>query len=312
MKVCVVSPPGNQVYGDKYAWVVRGFEQAGHRVIRAHDFKGVLLADGISDLVLLVNYCGGLDRCDVAEYAPRRKARWAMWWFDLLHREMAKPLGEQDLVSSYLPAMRAVDFVLVKERSCLDDYRALGINAYYMDQGCPADMAPTAHADSPRWDVAVLGAIDRPQRLSDVQALVRAGVSVAWAARPGPRPLPAGVTPLPWTQPNLLPYLLGSAALGLSVDYTCDIDGYSSDRTYLLAGMGACVLHRRGLYSPSLPMLQYRTEAELVRLAKEMVAAPSERRALGRHARRYVLEGHTYAHRARSILKILAASGAAK
>ena len=74
------------------------------------------------------------------------------WWFDLIANERGKPLVEQSSLghvdssgvwheSHWLRMMRVMDIVFVKERAYLSQYHDVGVNACWMDQACPSDMA---------------------------------------------------------------------------------------------------------------------------------------------------------------------------
>src|SRR6185369_701488 len=158
--------------------------------------------------------------------------------------------------------LRRMDVVGVKEKSLLPAFHDLGIKARYLDQGCPSDY-PAATIGAKQFDVLLFGAIASQyrQRRQDAEALVAAGFNVAWASNGWK--FPAGVTQLPWTHPDMLPSLIGRAAVVLVSDYRHDLPGYWSDRFWLAMGAGACVVKRYTEGQPDGPFLTYRHESQL-------------------------------------------------
>jgi hypothetical protein len=288
----------------KWAWVADAARALGHDVRRVSTAIELREADRWADLVLFEHKNAGLNIADILAVARLRKSRWVQWWFDLLATDAAQPLAEQGLVKAFLPVMRAMDRVLVKERGLLTEYKALGVNAAYLDQGCPSAMRACAHRERPEFDVVIWGTAgsDYRQRMADVRALVKRGFSTAWAGHPSGS-LPRGVVPVPFFPALDLPKLASRAAVVLCVDRRHDLESYWSDRLWLALGMGACVVRRNtpGL-APETPLYGYQDAAELVEVVGRLKADPEARRAIGEAARRYTLSGHTYEHRLRELL----------
>jgi len=288
----------------KWSWVADAARALGHDVRRVGTAIDLREADRWADLVLFEHKNAGLNIADILAVARLRKSRWGQWWFDLLATDAGQPLAEQRLVKAFLPVMRAMDRVFVKERGLLAQYRELGINAAYLDQGCPSAMRACAHRERPEFDVVIWGTAgsDYRQRMADVRALVKRGFSAVWAGHPSGS-LPRRVVPVPFVPALELPKLASRAAVVLCVDYRHDLDGYWSDRLWLALGAGNCVVRRDtpGL-DPALPCYVYQDAAQLIELVAGLKADHEHRRAMGEAARRYTLTGHTYEHRLRELL----------
>ena len=318
MHVALISPKPHATLVDKFGWVADGFRAAGHEAVRAHDLAGVQAADDACDLLLFDQKAAGLNRAELTALAlaPRR-ASWVQWWRDLIALDPRAPLAEQPFVRSFGGLMRAMDLVLVKERALADEYASLGIHAAWLDQACPEEMPTCAPAEHPEWDVLVLGSTAYDQRRQDAAALVAAGFRVAWAGLPGREPVPPGVEWRPWRHPTReLPQLAGRAAIVLGVDCRSDVAGYTSDRSYLAAGMGACYVARVTDYgadsaptaaSPAAELAAwiYNDRESLVRVVRTALADPDERRRRAARSRAHVLSRHTYRCRAEQIVKLV-------
>lgn len=318
MHVALVSPKPNATLVDKFGWVADGFRAAGHDLVRVHDLAGVSAADERCELLLFDQKTAGIGRAELTELAlaPRR-AMWVQWWRDLIALEPTAPLAEQPFVRSFGALMRAMDLVLVKERSMLDEYALLGMQAAWLDQACPEDMPQCIHAEHPEWDVLVLGSAAYDQRRHDAAALVAAGFRVAWAGLPGREPVPAGVEWRPWQHPTLeLPQLAARAAVVLGVDFRSDVPGYTSDRSYLAAGMGACYVARvtdygadsaPGAASPAAELAAwiYDDRESLVKVARMALADPGDRRRRAARSRALVMSQHTYRRRAEQLVELV-------
>ena len=290
----------------KMGWVAQAFRRLGHDVVCSDDQDMLPEFDASNDLVLLPQRGGCMCHNLAAKFAPDRKAIWATWIFDLVVTEPGKPIVEQEIMAEqWLRLLRLLDLVFVKERGLLGEYREAGVNAIWLDQGCPSDMKACEHVDSPQYDVLVIGSSKSywRQRRQDAAALAAEGFVVGWAGHAAGAGVPSGVLPLPFCRPEDLPELVSQAALCLDVDARTDLDGYRSDRMWLLAGMGACSLRR---WSPGLPdrypILTYRTEAELLEWAGQLRTDTVRRRALGEANRSWTMGAHTYQDRCREII----------
>ncbi|HEX7379644.1 MAG TPA: glycosyltransferase [Pirellulales bacterium] len=258
LHIALACDPPHAVLVHKPSWVAAGFRAAGHDVRLVHDLAGVQAADAQCDLILFDHKASGMSRAGLAELANKRRTRqllplpkgegtlWLQWWRDLIAVDPTKPLAEQDYIRSFGDIMRGMNIVFVKERSLLDEYHALGINAHWLDQACPADMPACEHRERPAWDVLVLGSPGYTQRRADARALADAGFRVLWAGMAASDPVPPGVQWHPWVHPLELPKLASRCGVVLGVDWRSDLPGYTSDRAYLACGMGACYLARCG------------------------------------------------------------------
>lgn len=298
-------------------WVAKAFASLGHDVRQAHDLTGLSECDQDCELVLFEQRCAGLNYADVAELARGRQAVWVQWTFDLMATEPGLPLVDQPNMghrttsdnlepTDTLKMMRLMDLTFVKERSMLDDYARLGVEARYLDQGCPSWIGGCQHHERPEFDVCLFGSFrgGAVERRGDVRSLLSEGRSAVWAGHSG-GDAPPGVTPLPFTPAEQLPQFTSRAAVTLCVDQRHDLDGYWSDRLWLALGMGACVLRRS---SPGLPKAggrfeTYRTPSELNLKLVGLLASTEARVEMGSAARAWVLRYHTYRDRCRRLLR---------
>lgn len=318
MRIALVSPPPGATLVDKFAWVADGFRAAGHEVARVHTLEGLSAADSLADLVLFDQKGAGLNHNSIANESIDRRAKWACWWRDLIAWDPVT-LAEQDDLKLFLRMMRRMDVVFVKERSHLPEFAQLGINARWLDQACPTDIGQCEYAESLEFDVLVLGRTDYPQRRADVTALVAAGYSVLWASLPDSCGVPEGVTAHPWVHPTQeLPALASRCACALSVDMV-HRPGYTSDRTYLLAGRGIPVVARVPETSEDLGLAElaevapqadvaswiYSDTEGLLRCVGQAVEDLGEARRRAAQGRRRVLERHTYRQRAEKIVEVV-------
>jgi hypothetical protein len=162
----------------------------------------------------------------------------------------------------------------------------------------------------------VLGSTSYDQRRNDAKSLMAAGLRVLWAGLPGSDPVPEGIEWHPWMHPLALPDLVSRCGVVLAVDYRCDLPGYTSDRTWLAAGMGACYIARYVDCGHDVPPASYAPQAEvaawlyddtqsLIRVVRTALGDVSERRRRGAWARQQVMDRHTYSHRAERIVEIV-------
>lgn len=299
MKIACVYP--DTPNWPKFAWVHQALERIGHHVCRVATATELVEANAAADLVLFMQKSPGIRAPEIIRLAGSRRAVWAQWWFDLLSLDADKRLEEQGYVRSFGSLMRSMDVVFVKERGLIPDYQALGINAVYLDQGFPNDFASRVQNPAPEFHVLVWGqgGADYRRRTADARALAESGFRVAWSVRDGSAP--DGVVRLPWCPPDELPELAGRATCVLSVDRRHDLAGYWSDRFWLAAGMGCCVLRRFTPGLPEGPYVVYATTEELIAAAREIMQ--NNRSAeLGEKAREWVLSHHTIEHRCRRML----------
>jgi hypothetical protein len=297
----------------KPTWVANGFHAAGRSTRLVHDLAGVRAADSCCDLVIFDHKASGMNRAALAQLAHEpRRAVWIQWWRDLVAMEPGKRLAEQEHLRSFGAVMRGMDLVLVKEQSLLDEYRQLGIKAHWLDQACPAEMPACEHRERPEWDVLVLGSTGYAQRRADARALADAGYRVLWAGMAGSDPVPPGVEWHPWVHPLKLPELVSRCGVVLGVDWRSDLPGYTSDRTYLACGMGACYVARcAAAPSPQATLAAwiYESTDELIEIVRTAIYDVGERRRRGERSQECVMARHTYAHRAAEIVELVARNG---
>ncbi len=329
MNVATISAAPSDMLVDKPGWVADGFRAAGHDVRRIHDLAGVKAADAECDLLLFDQHGAGCNVGSLAQLAVGRRAVWVQWWRDLLLYDRTKPLADQDHIRSFGRFLRSVDLVLVKERAQLAAYAELGIKADYLDQACPVDMPQCEHAEQPEFEVLVFGSTAYGRRRDDARALAGAGYRVLWAGLPGPDMLPPGVVGHRWVHPTRdLPALAGRCGVLLGVDYTTDVPGYTSDRSYLAGGMGACYIARVDVeaygtewshselakVAPAMHAASwcYESTAELLAYVRQALCNREERQRRGRVARARIMAEHTYEQRAKAIVEMVGGSGKEK
>jgi len=318
--IAIVSAAPCEMLVDKPGWVADGLRAAGHEVRRVHDLAGVKAADGECDLLLFDQHGAGCNVGSLAELAAVRQAVWVQWWRDLLLYDRAKALADQDHIRTFGRFLRAIDGVLVKERAQLAAYAELGIAAEYLDQACPADMPQCEHPQRPDFDVLVLGTTAYPQRRDDARILAATGYRVLWAGLAGSDMLPPGVVGHPWVHPTReLPALAGRCGLILGVDYTTAVQGYTSDRSWLAGGMGACYIARVDVeaygaewsyceLAKAAPAMHaaswcYESTEGLLACVRLALCSRDERERRGQAARRRIMAEHTYRNRAEVMVR---------
>lgn len=310
MNVAIVSALPKRPICDKMEWVADGFRQSGHAVRRCYTISDVIVADRESDLLILDHKAAGLSASDLADLATRRRAVWIQWWRDLLAFAPSLSLADQPYVQDFRRLLQSLDRVLVKERSLVPGFAELKIHARWFDQACPADMPACEHPERPEWDVLVLGSA-YPQRRQDAKALADAGFRVLWCSLPSGS-IPPGCQGHPWVHPvNELPALASRCGVVLGVDYRTDLPGYTSDRTYLAAGMGSAYIARSIDYgidsatpnsaASELASWLYFDNGSLIAACRTALADRDERERRGYAARKIVMDKHTYKHRAEEL-----------
>jgi hypothetical protein len=184
--------------------------------------------------------------------------------------------------------------------------------------GCLAQNVPVPFSPTRlEWDVLVLGSPGYAQRRADARALAAAGFRVLWAGMAASDPVPPGVEWHPWVHPLKLPELVSRCGVVLGVDWRSDLPGYTSDRTYLACGMGACYVARytdcgsdfpSASYSPAAALAAwiYSSTDELIEIVRLALSDVDERRRRGQWSRQCVMERHTYKHRAEEIVNLVA------
>ncbi len=303
MRIAVARP--RHTNWPKFDWVAKAAEALGHSVRRFGSKDNLAEVDAESDVLLFSHKGSGIGAPNITAVSEHN-AVWVTWQFDLMALGKNVPLAESPAFNKWtsqnkweptdnLRCLRAMDCVGVKERGLLKEYAALGVNAFYADQGCPSNMPRCEHREIPEWDVLLFGCSgdDRRQRRQDVSSLLAEGFTVAWAGHVG-EGIPSGVLPLPFCPALELPKLASRAAVVLGVDFRHDLEGYWSDRVWLALGMGACHVRRHTDGMTGLPMATYRTTGELIKHVSELRTDRRRRETTGHLARSIVMDHHTY------------------
>lgn len=311
MKIACVYP--RRPHWPKSQWVHEALTRLGHAVRRVDDARGLDAADRECDLVLFEHKAFGVGRKVVESFHRSFNSQWVTWWFDLFS-DPDHPLESQGTWKLCGSALHRCDLVLVKDS--VDRLRDRGVNARWMDQGCPVDMPPIRPETPKRWDVLVWGqgGVAYRQRSQDVRALLNAGFRVGWAGKSGS--VPRGVERLPWTHPMDLPDLASQATCVLSVDRRSDIPGYWSDRIWLALGMGTHVLMRKVRRFPETDIVnRYVSPEGLVEHARRICEVcernPTWYRRKSEQVRERIMDRHTIGHRCLELLASVSARTAA-
>lgn len=308
MKVCLVCPPLRNYPCSKFEWVGDAFARVGHDVLYASTLDEVADADKTCDLLLFFHKSAGLSITSLVQMAASKRATWVQWWFDLIALDAGKSLGEQWMFQQFAALLRAMDAVLVKEEDLLDDYRGLGVNAIWFDQACPSNMPACEYAKKPEWDVLVLGDAGRRNRREDAKALADAGLRVLWAGRPSTVCIPPGIDGHPWVHPLELPKLISRCGVVLGVDWRCDLRGYTSDRTWLAMGAGACYAIRLDDAERLKRSACLYYEPPITRLGVNLIGGTCDllerRKIIGTEARELTMQNHTYERRAEQLAEL--------
>ena len=300
MKIACVYPP--KPNWPKMLNVQKALKNLGHSVVHVDGPDALRKADKKVDICVFMHKSPGIRWPNLRPVAKNRQSVWVQWYFDLLHMETHKPLIGQEYFKKFLPIMQEMDAVFVKERALIDEYKSHGINAIYLDQGCPSDIGEAKPPRKPEWDVLLWGQCGHEYmvRVRDAGALAKAGLKVAWASNENA--FSEMIEHVAWTHPDDLPLLASRAMCVLSIDRVINVDGYWSDRFMMACGMGACVLSRRPKDKLDEPYFYYRNRDELVLSVHELKRTGNWVR-FGREARQWVLDNHTIEHRCRDLLK---------
>ena len=151
--VAVICDRPENVLVHKPSWVADGFRARSHTVEMVHDLASIRRADEQCDLLVFDHKAAGVSRAALVQLSRQpRRAVWVQWWRDLIATDPQARLADQPFMRSFGDVMRGMDLVLVKERSLLDDYRQLGINAAWLDQACPGLCSEKRVGSVERWD----------------------------------------------------------------------------------------------------------------------------------------------------------------
>jgi len=175
---------------------------------------------------------------------PACRPKKVLWSFDLIARDPSRPIAEQPHFRGDI--WRTMDLVLVKEASLLKEYRALGINAHWMDQACwPPENIGRSFTPKHPCDVGFPGSgYSEGGRYKLIDALTQQFNVHVWSH-----------DNKSWSGHNAVVHAglydgdLGQVAVDASViigiNYRNDIQGYWSNRIWQILGVGGCfVTHR--------------------------------------------------------------------
>jgi len=275
----------------KMAWVCRAIENLGHQCVHIHERDALAKADGNCDFILF-QHKGVIRWPNLKDLCFKRKSPWVQWWFDLVRanpRDIADP-AQEPLFLQYKDFMSNIDVVFFKEVACLDSYREAGVNAFYLDQGCPSHIREVDRSQPLEWDVLLWGQPYK-SRTRAAEHLVSRKFTVAWASSDGN--ITDKVVRLPWCHPEELWKLAGRARFVLSIDKELHIDGYTSDRLWLACGMGCCVL-QRSFWQHDGPLNVFRVTREIEPIIKR---SWDNAESNGKAMREWVMSEHTIEHR---------------
>lgn len=287
----------------KMDWVEQAARNLGHDVVRVTSSAELPELLSYSDFVILGHKSLSGRWPNIRTAIKNRQCPIVYWWFDLVAIEPGVPIVEQHYFKQWKPLFERSDVVLVKELSLLDEYREAGVNAHYVDQGCPANMPSVDGKRGKDWDLLVWGqgSGHYHHRVHDVQEAVKQGFKVVWAGASVP-----GTESLPATSAFELPELASRARCVLSCGRRNDVGGYWSDQFWMATGMGACVARRGTPQLPwDAPFMLYHNGYELSDTLRWARNNPAETVQLGRMARQWVMENHTIEHRIQELIPLV-------
>lgn len=312
MKVAIIASRRRK--WPKMDWVEDAFRNIGCETRRVTDVAGLSQASDECDVCLFEHKNAGLNWTGIVDASKVRRARWVQWWFDWIVDRQDLPLMKQPCLvdesgepRGFLRVARCMDLVLVKEKDRLVEWQVAGIKADWLPQACPSWMMAVPEDIQPTFDVCLFGSghgHHYRQRREDVLALAAAGFSILWAGDPFEFSHPS-VTVQGFVAPEQLPTFLARGRVCLVVDAKHNIPGYHSDRIFLAAGAGATLLRR---YTPGFggPWSTYVSGADLVgKIAGILDGSLKLFAGAGPALRAAILTGHTYEHRARTILRLI-------
>lgn len=293
----------------KYDWVETAIRNLGHEAMRAGSAKELRAMHKEADLVILGQRSLAGRWPNIRDIVHSRQCPFVQWWFDLITYVRWEPVKNQPVVNQFFDVMSSVDIAFVKERKLLDEYREMGINAHYLDQGCPSDYPEIERGVDYKYDFILWGQCNEfyRRRSQHVRHLLRKNYRVAWCSNEWT--VPPGAVHLPWTPPYELPRVASQARFVLSIDRTLNmpVEGYHSDRLLLACGMGAAVLNFRVHESPLCgPVSQYTTMTDLSYWVDLLWDHVEDN---GKSLRQWIMEENTYEHRIMEMLDILVDEG---
>lgn len=286
-------------------WVCRAIEALGHECVHILKPDELVEADRSCDLIIF-QHKGVIRWPNLREIHSNKKSPWVQWWFDLMVTVLGHPLVEQPLFVTNRDIMLNMDAVFVKELGLIEEYREAGVNAFYLDQGCPSHIREIERVE-PEWDILTWGQTGPAYkiRFKHVREFASMGYRVAWATESGE--VPKRVERLPWCHPEELWKLAGRAKIVLSIDMVSRLAGYMSDRFWLAAGMGCCVLQQCDFHrNDALPVNRYRTPKSSESTVKRLQNTYEQN---GKTLRKWVMSSHTIEHRLLEMFHLLQRDG---
>jgi len=289
-------------------WVATAFERIGHTVRRIHkDPEALSKALKECDLAIFGHKSLAGRWPNIKEAFRNRNCPVVYWWFDLVATHPSQKLENQPLFKSWAkpnsPMFREADITLVKERDLVSEYRKLGVNAYWFDQGVLSDF-PAIEREEPEYDVLFWGQTNAwTQRMRDANSLNFTKLKVAWLTNSSG--VPSGIEVLPWTHPDKIHEIAAKSRCVVSCGFRNDVCGYWSDSFWMAAGMGNCVLRR---YTPGLPdgpYCIYHNETELCNLVSWVKSNPEQANGMGERARKWATTKHSLEARAKDLIRLV-------
>ena len=284
-------------------WLCQALENLGHDVVRVWGRTGLELADGSCELVIFQQK-GVIRWPNLRDLIQTRKAIWAYLWYDLVSLDPYKPVQQQGFFKKFEPQFREMDVVFLKERGLIDEWKHLGINAHFLDQGCPSSWKASRNRE-PGYDVVGWGQLGAwyKERTDILRAVLKMGFKVAWATDAAD--VPRGVTRIEWTHPDDLSEFAETGRCVLSVGRRNDVEGYTSDSFWLACGTGRPVVRQRTRGLPDGPYWQFSDKQELRDAIENCVFDPILAEERARKCREWVMREHTIEHRCRDMLEIV-------
>lgn len=307
-------PPGHRTDDER---MCRAFERAACNVFRCErpwdDLEG-LIARTSADWVIF-SVCPDFDIQRLVRLRESvGRPGLAQVLFDLMDfrerviRGFAWPTRSR--LPRWIEMAKHLDLVFVKERGHLDRYAAMGIHGVYVDQACdPEDEPAESFPDSSVCDIAFFGRIDS-SRISHLRSMKPVGRTVVYSNRWWKWSL-AGFDARPAVYGNALAERVAAARIVYGESARHDVAGYWSDRVYRILGHRGFFLTK---FTPGLEasfvnhehLVWFERSDDLRPLAQRYLADPESRQRIAEAGFRHVRENHTYDHRVREILSVLA------
>ncbi len=285
----------------------RAFEALGHEVRRQEMAEGLEPARKAATLFrpdwTLLSKDFDMRPSFVERLREAGARRVAHWHFDSMYA-----LGK---LRWYRKVAGACDLALSKERGLFEKFRKWGLKPVYFDQGYdPEVIRPGIRRGSLAGQVGFIGTFyKRNERIALLRAVAREFRLRVWSQKPE-RYAAIGIDAQPAMFDEQVGDICASVDAVLGVNITHEIEGYWSNRQYLITGAGGFYICK---YTPGLEtvyenrrhVVWFETVDEAVDLLRRYLSDEVERRRIARAGHELARDRHTYLHRAGEIVRSL-------